>query len=67
MKRRNLILPVLVTVAVVGFAGLRLTTHRAPAGQAPLAYLDATSLGALKADFNRAVDETRMIVLLSPT
>ena len=67
MSRRKLLLLVLPlallgAVAYVGFA-----THDAPAGQPPLAYLDLSSLAALKADFNRAADETRLIVLLAPT
>ena len=67
MSRRKLLLLVLPlallgAVAYVGFA-----THDAPAGQPPLAYLDRSSLTALKADFNRAADETRLIVLLAPT
>jgi hypothetical protein len=38
--------------------------HQAPAGQPPLAAMD---LAALRADFNRAADRPRLIVLLSPT
>ena len=67
MKRRKLLL-ILMLVAIVGvFAYVRYGTHDAPAGQPPLAYLDAGSLATLKADFNRAENETRIIVLLAPT
>jgi hypothetical protein len=66
MKRTRLLSLVLVAI-VAAFGYARFLTHNTPAGQPPLAYLDAASLGALKADFNRAAGETRMIVLLSPT
>jgi hypothetical protein len=39
-------------------------SHRVPAGQEPLAVMD---LAALRADFNRAADRPRLILLLSPT
>jgi len=70
MNRRKLLLVFLVVLAAIGggtFAWLRFATHDTPAGQPPLALLDAGSLATLKADFNRAAGETRMIVLLSPT
>jgi hypothetical protein len=38
--------------------------HQAPSGQPPLAAMDLT---ALRTDFNRAADRTRLILLLSPT
>ena len=69
MNRRRLLIA-LVVIAAIGagtFAWLRFGTHYTPAGQPPLATLDAGSLATLKADFNRAAGETRMIVLLSPT
>jgi hypothetical protein len=69
MNKRRLLIPLLVVLAAIAgmFAWVQFATHDTPAGQPPLAALDAGSLGTLKADFNRAVDETRMIVLLSPT
>jgi hypothetical protein len=67
MNRRRLLL-IIGLVAILGvFAWMRFASHDAPAGQEPLAYLDPTSLAALKADFNRAAGETRIIALLSPT
>ena len=67
MTRRKLIL-LLVVVSIVGaLAWMRFATHDAPAGQRPLASLDLASLVTLKAEFNRAANETRIIVLLSPT
>jgi hypothetical protein len=69
MNKRRFLIPLLVVLAAIAgmFAWVQFATHYTPTGQPPLATLDAGSLGTLKADFNRAVDETRMIVLLSPT
>ena len=70
MNRRRLLLLVLSIVVIIGvgaLAWLNLATHYTPAGQPPLTTLDAGSLGALKAEFNRAAAGSRMIVLLSPT
>jgi hypothetical protein len=67
MTRRKLLL-ILVLVAIAGaFGYVRFATHNTPPGQPPLAYLDPASLATLKADFNRATNETRIIALLSPT
>ena len=57
----------LVAVVLVALAQRQLGTHNAPAGQPPLANLDAGSLDMLRADFNRAAGAARIIVLLSPT
>ena len=62
MKRLLLLLvpaAVLASAVSCGFIG-----HQAPSGQPPLAAMD---LAALRADFNRAADRVRLIVLLSPT
>ena len=67
MKRRTLPLILVVVVIVAAFAYTRFGTHNTPANQPRLAYLDPSSLDALKADFNRAAGDTRIIVLLSPT
>jgi hypothetical protein len=53
---------VLAVIARYYFAG-----HQVPAGQAPLAELTSTSLGSLRADFNRSADGVRVVLLLSPT
>jgi hypothetical protein len=42
----------------------RFLSHEPPPGQPALAAMD---LAALRADFNRASDRPRLIVLLSPT
>ena len=57
----------LVGVVLVALAQRQLGTHHAPVGQPPLGHLDAGSLDTLRADFNRAAGEARIIVLLSPT
>lgn len=56
----------LVVVALIAGAALwyNFSGSIAPAGQPPLARMD---LAALKTDFNRASNQTRIIVLLSPT
>ena len=44
-----------------------LFSYAPPAGQPPLAEMDARSMEALKTEFNRAKDEYRVIALFSPT
>jgi hypothetical protein len=41
--------------------------HAAPSSQPPLAEMDAPAMEALKAGFNQAKDEYRVIALFSPT
>jgi hypothetical protein len=64
-RRRLLIILLVATVVALGWA--RLGTHHTPAGQPPLTYIDPGSLATLKADFNAAANQTRIIVLLAPT
>ena len=66
VNRRGWIAIALVAVVLVALAR-QFGTHNAPAGQPALANLDAASLDMLRADFNRAAGEARIIVLLSPT
>ncbi len=62
MKRLLLfLLPAAVLAAALWYGAFG---HRVPAGQPALAAMD---LSALRADFNRAADCTRLIVLFSPT
>jgi len=62
--------PILVYVIAV-LAGAMLWyffgPRQVPPGQPPLGILSASSLEALRADFNRDADRTRVILLLSPT
>ncbi len=67
VNRRIWIAIALVAVVLVVLAAWQFGTHNAPAGQPPLANLDAGSLDMLRADFNRTAGEARIIVLLSPT
>lgn len=55
---------VLIAAAV---AWNRFAPGEAPVGQPPLVAIDAEALQGLRADFNRYANETRLIVLLSPT
>lgn len=64
---RLLVLTVVIATIVGALAWVQYGPRQTPAGQPPLAYLDPSSLQALKADFNRASGETRVLVLLSPT
>lgn len=57
----------LVAVVLLALAQWQLGSQEAPVGQPRLARLDAKSLEMLRADFNRAAGEARIILLLSPT
>ena len=57
----------LVLVIAATVAWYRLAPVQAPAGQPPRVTIDAAALEALRADFNRYANETRLIVLLAPT
>jgi hypothetical protein len=60
----------LLSLAAIAGAGLVWFEHaprRTPAGQPALARLDAATLPAFRDAFNAQADETRLIVLLSPT
>lgn len=67
--KKNWKLGLVVMVGAVALAALwyQFSGQYTAAGQPPLAELNQGSLDQLRADFNAAVDETRMIVLLSPT
>jgi len=60
-RRWWFLIPACVVALAVWYG---LASSQVPDGQPPLAAMD---LAALKADFNRASDQTRVIVLLSPT
>jgi hypothetical protein len=57
----------LAVLMLAAAAWYRLAPGEAPVDQPPLVTLDAAALESLKADFNRHSNETRVIVLLSPT
>jgi hypothetical protein len=62
-SRRSLLFaaPAVVVAAAIGYS---LFFHQVPAGQPPLADMN---LAAFRENFNRAANQTRLIVLLSPT
>jgi hypothetical protein len=66
-RRRTLGVLAIAVILVLGIAWFLVGPGEAPAGQSPLVTLEAASLEALRADFNRDSDHARMIVLLSPT
>jgi len=63
-RTRTILVLVLVIAAALVFA---LSGHRSPAGQPPLAALDAAALSSLQQEFNHYPDDVRAILLLSPT
>jgi hypothetical protein len=69
MTRRRGLWTTLLLVAsfLAGWEWTRLGTHFVPSGQPALMTLDAASLRVLRSDFNEAADQTRIILLLSPT
>ena len=66
-KGRRVALIAIVAALLIAAAWYQFGGHRTAPGQAPLAELNAGSLDRLRADFNGAANETRMILLLSPT
>lgn len=67
MKKR---IWIIASAAVLLLAGAYIWNSRpshTPAGQPPLVELNAIAFDTLKAEFNRASERFRMIVLLSPT
>ena len=67
MTRRRLLLVAAIVAVAAAFAYYRCAPREVPAGQPPLATLDATALDTVRAEFNRAAGQVRIIVLLSPT
>lgn len=65
-RRRALVLAGLIAL-IAAFGWWQFATRSVPAGQPPLVTLDSASLAALREDFNRAIGDLRIIVLLSPT
>ena len=66
-KRRRLALIAVIVALLLAAAWYQFGGHRTAPGQQPLAQLNAASLEQLRADFNAAAHQPRMIVLLSPT
>ncbi len=57
----------LVVLVAAALAWYRFAPGEAPPGQPSLVTIDATAVEELRAEFNRNANETRVIVLLSPT
>ena len=67
MTRRSAIFVGVLAVLAVAMLWYFFGPRQVPPGQPPLGILSASSLEALRADFNRDADRTRVILLLSPT
>jgi hypothetical protein len=66
--RKYVLLAVVALAAGAGLAAWNLFgVRRTPAGQPALEWVTAGTLPGLQDSFNRAVDQTRVLVLLSPT
>ena len=66
-RQRRTWIAVAIVAIVLAAAYRYFGTHNVPAGQPALVTLDASSLDLLRADFNRFVGMTRIVILLSPT
>jgi hypothetical protein len=67
MNRKRLLLVAVILLLASSLAVWWFAPSEVPPGQPPLATLDAASLEAVRADFNRHASQVRVIVLLSPT
>jgi hypothetical protein len=65
--RRRFGVAALFLLIAATVAWSRCAPGAAPAGQPHLVTMDAAALDGLRSDFNRHVEETRLILLLSPT
>ena len=66
-KGRKIALVGVIVALLLAAAWYQFGGHRTAPGQPPLAELTAVSLEQLRADFNAAANQPRMIILLSPT
>jgi 3-dehydroquinate dehydratase len=66
-KRQNVALVSVIGALLIGAAWYQFGGHRTAPGQPPLAELNVGALEQLRADFNAAADQPRIILLLSPT
>lgn len=67
MKKRLSILAVLVLVGLLALGRHFYSARAVPAGQPPLVSLTSTNFDQLRAAFNSASGEVRIVLLLSPT
>jgi hypothetical protein len=66
MKRTWSIIFAAAVAVILGGIYVTRTGH-APASQPPLLEMNGSTISALQAEFNRASDKLRVILLLSPT
>ncbi|MBL8212547.1 MAG: hypothetical protein JNK87_17665 [Bryobacterales bacterium] len=64
MSRGFLLVAVL---ALVGIGWFFFGSRKAPEGQAALVHVNAATLEAMRAEFNTASSQTRVLALFSPT
>jgi hypothetical protein len=67
MKRSRKIIGMCLLAIIVGIAIYLYAGSAAPAGQPPLARLDASNFSELRSAFNESKDTVRVVTLLSPT
>ena len=65
--RRTFGIAGLVVLIAAVAAWYRFAPGEAPPGQPPLVTIDTAALEGLRTEFNQHANETRLIVLLSPT
>ena len=67
MVTRGRIVVAIVAISVAVLGQRQFGTHNTPDGQPELLHLSTATVETLRSDFNRAVGDVRVIVLLSPT
>ncbi|HKE26563.1 MAG TPA: hypothetical protein VKB88_29615 [Bryobacteraceae bacterium] len=67
MKRSRKIIGLCLLAIIVGIVFYLYADSAAPAGQPPLARLDASNFSELSNAFNEAKDTVRVVAMLSPT
>jgi hypothetical protein len=67
LARRGWLVVTVVAVVAATLGRQQFGTHTTPLGQPTLVHLAPESVESLRADFNKAAGDVRVIVLLSPT
>jgi hypothetical protein len=66
--RRGLVIGIGIAAAlIVVAASYKLSPRQTPPGQPPLVYLNNQNVEEFRAAFNAAVDQTRVLAMVSPT